>query len=184
MLAGFQLVGRKHPLVAIKRLLPRPIKLHPNLHTPKNRLLPPLEVNPQLQDIPIIDGVRTALLPRRAKPDVVEERAAAALDVLDVPLPVVEPELAVPARHDLALEAHGVGVEAVRVARVLLVVIAVRVAADADDLGAEAEDALDGGEGEGFARGAEVDVGGEADGGYWLGGVGGVAGCGSGWRSR
>lgn len=94
----------------------------------------------------------------------VEKGARGALYVLDVPFPVFVPEFAVPAADDFALEADGGGRGLVGVGRHGLVV-ALRVATDANDFIAVGQGAGDGAKGQGRSGGAGIVVGCKANGG-------------------
>lgn len=165
-------------LETVGLVLPSAVQLKPHLDATENHFLAALEVNTQLHDIAIIDGKGLALLRRRAEADVVEKGAGGALDVLDVPLAVFVPKFAMATAHDLALKADigsrglvaGDAGERRRVA--------LRVATDANDLGAAGQGAGDGGKGEGRAGGALVKVRGETNRWCCLGGRGGTSSAG------
>lgn len=91
----------------VEALLPAAIALDADLDTAEDDFLAALEVDAELHDVTIVDREWSALLSWRRQADVVEEGAAAALDVFDVPLPARAPQLAVPPTNDFALEANG-----------------------------------------------------------------------------
>lgn len=141
----------------VQALLPAAVALDADLDAAEDDLLAALEVDAELHDVAVVDGVGPALDAGARQAHVVEEGPRAGLDVLDVPLPARAPELAVPARDDLRLEADG--------QRVLLrlVRVALAVAADAHDGAGVLERARDGGEVQGGPRGAHLDVRDESD---------------------
>lgn len=153
---------RSDSLEVVEFVLPSPVQLEPHLHTPEDHLLASLEVDAELNNIPIIHRVRLALLRRRTKPYVVEKRAGAALDVLDVPFSILVPELAVPSADHLALKPDGGcrGLVSGDVAHGLA--ISLGVASDTDGFCAGWERSRDRGKGEGGAVRAGVEVGREA----------------------
>ena len=128
-------VPGKYVLEVVQRLLPCTVQLHPDLDAAKDLLLSAFKVDPQLQDIAIVEGIRLALHARCRQSDVIQECAARALDVLDIPLPALAPELAVSPRDHLGAEPH----RCHRVVEVLL-----GRPADLDLLVLLAEGALDG----------------------------------------
>lgn len=86
--------------------MPTSVAFHSDLDASKDDLLSSFEVNTQLHDVAVIYGVWPALLTRTAQSHVVQERSRTALGVLDIPLIVLTPELAVSPTNNLALEAH------------------------------------------------------------------------------
>lgn len=132
----------------------RPVQLHPYLDTSEDLLFPALEIYPQLQYVAVIEGVSLALHAGCRKSDVVQERPAGALDILNEPLSVVAPELAVPPRHHLRAEAD-------RCMRVVGVTFA--GPADSDVFVPLSQTPFDRSKVQRLTVGAEVRVGREAD---------------------
>lgn len=116
----------------IQPCLPPPINLHPNLHTPKNHLLTPLKINAKLHNISILHRVRSGLRVRRTEPNMVKEGTRRRLYILDKPLSVGNPELAVPARNDFGLESYRRGGRHIR--RLVRRRFPLAVPSDFDDL--------------------------------------------------
>jgi len=81
----------------VQTLLPSTVALDADLHTPEDDLLTAFEVYSKLDDVAVINGVRSAFDAGTREPDVVEEGARARFDVFDVPLTAGAPELAVAA---------------------------------------------------------------------------------------
>jgi hypothetical protein len=130
-------------LECVEFVLPATIELQPHFDATEDHLLATLKVNAELNNVAIVHREWLGLGPWRTETDVVKEGARAALDVLDVPPAVLEPELAVPSADDLALEAH-------RGRRWciwwdILLVIPLGVTANTDDLLAGWKSARDGG---------------------------------------
>lgn len=96
----------KDILEGIGLILPSAIELEPHLDAAKDHFLTTLEINAELDNVTVVDGKGLALLGRRAEANVVEKGARGAFDVLDIPLAVFVPKLAMPAADDLALEAN------------------------------------------------------------------------------
>lgn len=93
-------------LECIQPLLPTSITLDSNLDTSKNHLLSATEINSELNDVTVLYPERLRLDVRLAQPYVVEERARRALDILDVPIAVLAPQLAVFSADYLAFESN------------------------------------------------------------------------------
>lgn len=93
-------------LEVVQALLPSPIALDPNLYASKDHLLPTSKVDTQLYHISIVDRERFRLHAGLAQADMVEKRPGGALDVLDIPLSVRTPELAVSPAHHFRFEAY------------------------------------------------------------------------------
>lgn len=98
----------------------------------------------------------------------VEKGARRALDVSDVPLPLLKPELAMTATDDLALEAHGCRRRSVHGDGCM--VLSLRVAANLDRLLAGGQGAGDWREGQGGAARPRIVEGRQAYGGEGFGG--------------
>ena len=95
--------------------LPFPPDFDPNLHTLVDILCPTLVIDPELEQIAVLEFVCSAFRVRGAEADVVEERPGAALRVLDIELAAcLDPDFRVRAAHDFALESELVGSESVR----------------------------------------------------------------------
>lgn len=150
----------------IKALLPPAIALDPDLDTSEDHLLAAAEVDAQLDDVAVFYSERLGLDVGLAQPDVVEEGAGGALDVLDVPAAVFAPQLAVLATDDLALEANGGG--GGHVCGYLRDIVALRVASHPDYGSLVGQRAGNGRELEGWATGAGILVGDETNGGEVL----------------
>lgn len=94
--------------------LPFASYLDPDLDTLVDILSAALVINPQLQDIPVLQLVWAALRVCGAEADVVEERAGRTLRVSDIELPAVfSPDLGMSAADDLGLEGKLVRAECV-----------------------------------------------------------------------
>src|SRR5688572_4601342 len=104
---GQELVLGKDALEGIQLILPTTVQLQSHLHATVDHFLASLEVNAELYYVSIVDGKWSALGARWTQSDMVQEGAAATLDVPDEPLVVLIPEFAMPATDDLGLEAHG-----------------------------------------------------------------------------
>lgn len=91
-------------LESVELALPVPVELQPHFDTTENHLLAAFEVNAQLHNVTIVYGKRSGLGTGRAQSYVVEKSARAAFDILDVPLAILTPELAVPPADDFAFE--------------------------------------------------------------------------------
>lgn len=96
-------------LKSVKFVLPTTVKLEAHLNASEDHLLTSLEVNSKLHDIAIVDWKSFAFLRRRAQTNMIQKCAGRALDVLDVPFPILIPELAVSATDNLTLETDGRG---------------------------------------------------------------------------
>lgn len=131
-------------LELVQRLLPATIALDTDLDTAEDHLLSTAEVDAELNDIAILNAKWFRLDVRLAEPDVVEERARRALYVLDVPVAVLAPQLAVLPADDLGLESHRRRRGHARC--ILRGGVALRVASHADDGRLVGESARDGGE--------------------------------------
>lgn len=92
----------------VETLLPATIAFYADLDTSEDDLLTTFEVDAELHHVSIIDRVRAALHPGAGQAHMVEEGAGAGLDILDVPLSIGAPELAMSPADDLGLEAHDV----------------------------------------------------------------------------
>ena len=92
---------------AIQALLPAAVTFDADFDAAEDDFFAAFEVDTQLYDIPVVDGIGPRLYAWGREAHVVEESAGTALHVFDVPLPVRAPELAVPSTHDFGLEAHG-----------------------------------------------------------------------------
>lgn len=167
-----------HSLERVGLVLPPAVQLQPHLDTAENHFLASLKVDAKLHDVAIVNGKRLALLRGWAQPDVVEERAGRALDVLDVPLAVLVPKLAVAAAHHLALKAHG-SRRALPVGQGMAV--ALGVTTNANDFGAVGQRPGDGWEGQRWPRGSGVVVCRESDGRLVVGRARPFVGSGHGW---
>lgn len=104
MLSGEDFSSRV--LESVEPLLPTTVALDADFYTSEDHLLTTTEVDSQLDDVAILYPERLRLDVRLAQPDVVEEGARRALDVLDVPVAVLAPQLAVFPADDLALETN------------------------------------------------------------------------------
>lgn len=91
----------------VQALLPAAIAFDAYLHAPKDDLLAALEIDAELDNVAIVNRKWARFLPWRGEPDVIQEGAGTGFDVLDVPLPIAAPELAMSSAHDFALEADG-----------------------------------------------------------------------------
>lgn len=98
-----------HLLETIWLVLPSAVQLQPHLDAAENHFFATLEIDSELYNIPVVNGESFALLRRRAKADVIEERARRALYVPNKPFPVLTPELTMATTNNLALEADGGG---------------------------------------------------------------------------
>lgn len=85
----------------VETLLPAAIALHPNLDAAEDDLLSALEVDTKLHDISIVDRERSALHTRTRQANVVQKSTRARFNVLDKPLAICTPELAVSPTHNL-----------------------------------------------------------------------------------
>jgi hypothetical protein len=84
----------------VQALLPAAVTFDADFHTSEDDLFATFEVDSKLDNISVVNGVRSALDTGTRESHVVEERARAGLDVFDVPLSACTPELAVAARDD------------------------------------------------------------------------------------
>lgn len=140
-------------LEVIQSLLPCPVQLDPYLDASEDLLLTALEIYSQLQYVAVVEGIGLALHARCRQSNVVQERAAGALNILNEPLTVVAPELAVPPRHHLRTEADG---------SVRVVGVAFAGTADSNVFVLLSQAAFDRSKVQGLAVRAEVYVGREA----------------------
>ena len=95
-------------LKLVQALLPTSVAFDADLYASEDDLFASFEVDSQLDDIAVIDRIRTTLHAGTAQTDVVEEGAGTTLDILDEPLTIVAPQFAVSPADDLALESNGV----------------------------------------------------------------------------
>jgi len=87
-------------LEGIQLVLPATVELESHLDASEDHLLSALEVDAQLHNVAVVDRKGLRFRAGRTQPDVVQESAATALDILDVPLSAFVPELAMsPANH-------------------------------------------------------------------------------------
>lgn len=89
----------------VQTLLPSAVAFDADLDTPEDDFLTTFEIYSELDDVTVINGVRSALDAGTGESDMVEEGAGAGFDVFDVPLTTSAPELAVAARDDFRFEA-------------------------------------------------------------------------------
>ena len=78
-------------LECVEALLPTPIAFDPNLDAPEDHFFPTTEIDSQLNDVAVLELERLALLVWLAQADVVEKGTRRALDILDVPVPILAP---------------------------------------------------------------------------------------------
>ena len=91
-------------------ILPLPADFNLDLDALVDVLGPALVINPELQQIAVLELVRPRLVVRRREPDVVQERATARLGVADEELASsLAPDLRMRPGDDLALECEFVG---------------------------------------------------------------------------
>lgn len=98
-------VGGQSALEFVGLSLPGSITLDPDANTTENHFLSTSEINAQLHNVPILDGVQLGGHVRLTEPHVVEKGPRRTSHILDIPLTVQEDEFAVFAAHHLGLEA-------------------------------------------------------------------------------
>lgn len=101
--------GDGNELKSVELVLPTTVQLQPHLDATEDHLLSSFKVYSELHDISIVDRERLALRAGRAQPYVVQESPTRALDILNVPLALLVPELAMSPTHNLGLEADRSG---------------------------------------------------------------------------
>lgn len=131
-------------LELVQPLLPSSITLDTYFHTAKDHLLAPTKVNSQLDDIAIFYAKRLGLDVWLAQSYVVEEGARRALDILNVPIASMAPQLAMFPTNNLGFEANGGSRGGVW--RVFRNVVAFRVSSYTDNGRLVRQGASDGGE--------------------------------------
>lgn len=148
---------RFNVLELVQLVLPAPVELESHLDATEDHLLAPFKVDAQLHDVSVIDREWLRLLTGRAQSNVIQKGAAAALDVFNVPFAIFVPKLAMSAAHHLGFESDWCRGRYVGWNGRLIV--SLRVATDADDVGAGWQSARDWGEVErgSLASGVEKD---------------------------
>lgn len=96
-------VGRS--VEVVEALLPSAVAFDADLDAAEYNLLATLEIDSELDDVAVVDGVWSALNAGTRQTDVVEESTRTGLDILDVPLTASAPELAMATRNDFGFEA-------------------------------------------------------------------------------
>jgi hypothetical protein len=94
----------------VQTLLPSAVALDANLYTPEDDFLAAFEVYSKLDNVAVVNGVRSALDSGTREADMVKECAGTRFDVFDVPLTAGAPKLAVAAWDDFRFEADRKGV--------------------------------------------------------------------------
>lgn len=121
-------------LEVVRSPLPSPIQLDPHLHAAVDLLRSPLVIHSKLKNVTVLEAERPTLDVRSAQPDVVEERPTRALRITNVELAaVIDPDLSVTTRDDLALERDSSRVRRRALVDVRGAAVSVCEATDADD---------------------------------------------------
>ena len=94
-------------LELVRLLLPRSITFNPNPNASEYHFFSPSEVDTQLHDITIFDGVQTGHHIGLTQAHVVQKCPRRTTNIFDVPLSIHVQELAVFPTNDLGFEPHG-----------------------------------------------------------------------------
>lgn len=93
-------------LELIRLLLPRPVTFYANFNTSENHFFTTSEIYPQLDDIAVLDGVKSRLLIWLTEPNMVQEGPGRTGDISDLPLPIGEAEFTMLTADNFRFEAH------------------------------------------------------------------------------